>query len=125
MGCKHCTCQSCTDERISLERKYIKVVLSLSTENRSSEEIQRNIDKESNEKKPSNYDILYAETPNNRAFSVKFKNWGGHRDSLRYRISLWKAKKNLLAQIKMITNKKGMIVANMDEDLLDYISGRY
>lgn len=119
--CKHCTCQSCTDERIAIEKRFIKTVLRLSTENRTSDEIQNNINKEDTEKKVSLYDILYAEIPNDRTFSVKFKNCKGHRDSLYYRMRLWRAKRNLLAQIKMITNKQSVIVSSLEDDMLDYL----
>lgn len=119
--CKHCTCQSCTDERNSIEKRFIKTVLRLSTENRTSSEIQNNIDREDEEKKVSLYDILYAEIPNERTFSVKFKNCKGHRDTLLYRFKLWRAKRNLLAQIKMITNKHSVIVSSLNDDMLDYL----
>lgn len=121
MFCKNCECQSCTDKRNLIEREYLKIVLSLSTENRTEEEILLNKSKV-NADEVSKYDILTAKLSDNRNFSVKFSNHGGHRDGFKYRISLWLAKKNLCAQIKMITNKKPVIVTSINEDLLDYIN---
>lgn len=126
MSCSHCSCQKCTDERAYLERSFIKVVLSISTENRTSKQIHNNLDKEDkNDETVSQHDVIYAETASGRTFSVKFSNRNGHRDGALYRWFLYFAKKNLLAQIKMITNKKAIIVANMEEDLLDIIPGKY
>lgn len=121
MFCKNCNCQSCTDERNLIEREFLKVSLSLSTENRTEEEILLNKSKISGEESPK-YDILTATLKDNRTFSVRFNNHKGKRDGIRYRISLFIAKKNLCAQIKIVTNKKPVIVGSIDEDLLDYIN---
>lgn len=125
MSCKHCSCQSCQDERRELERRFVKVALSISTENRTPEEIQRNLDKELGKEQTSKYDVLYAKTADDRTFSVKFKNQGGKRYSFAYRFALLIAKKNLLAEVKMIMEKQPVVVENIEEDLLDYVVKKY
>ena len=119
MFCKNCTCQSCTDNRNLIEREYIKITLSISTENRDVEEVMQNRAK-GNDLIPK-YDVLTATLVDNRTFSVRFNNFKGQRDGFLYRICLFLAKKNLCAQVRMITNKKPVIVFSIKEDLLDYI----
>lgn len=120
--CKNCTCQSCTDERSRLERHLIKVKLRLSTESRTCDQIHKNYDKELQDES-SPFDILYATIPDNTIYSVRFNNCKGGRSSFLYRFNLWRAKKNLLSHIRMVTNRKAIVVFDLNQDILEFREG--